>query len=35
MIYLDLWTPLNRMRAFIEGDPTSGASFPSESYAYL
>lgn len=29
-----LWTPLNRMRAFIEGDPTAGASFPSENYAY-
>lgn len=29
-----LWTPQNRMRAFIEGDPTAGASYPNENYQY-
>jgi hypothetical protein len=29
-----LWTPLNRMRAFIEGDPTQGNAYPNETYQY-
>jgi RHS repeat-associated protein len=29
-----LWTPLNRMQAFIDGDPTAGSSYPNETYQY-
>jgi RHS repeat-associated protein len=29
-----VWTAQNRMRAFIEGDPTLGSAYPNETYQY-